>query len=469
MLRIALGVLAIFFVINQFSELEFLYSDLGVLDRAHNKQILGEGFWSLMWFDGSAQFASIFLIVTGIVAAGFALGFQTLLMNIVLLVLIWSIQIRNPLVLTGGDVLLRMLLFWCLFLPTNSIWSIDSGLRGNEPSGWNAASVATLGIMAQVVFMYFFAGVAKLNPFWLSGDAVEYAMNLEMSVKPLGEWLKTHPRLLYGITLATIAAELLTLALMFVPRMHQFNRGMLLGFFLFMHVGIWLTMSIGLFSVTALVAWIIFVPSDIWNGFFGAPVGYGERKFYQPNIIWAEKLTAIVASVLLAYITVQNIALALGPQFAERTAALQYFGRSTMTIQQFHMFSAPPLYSPWFEYSAKLTSGTEVDVFFTDNHVAGKKPESVYAYMQSQNLRRIHWNLITHPEYPPRTELVYRAVRTRLLEHSVNQWNKANIDNPVLQAKLICHLDPIILNRDKPIQFESHETYKLIWATYKSK
>ena len=469
-LRILLGLISIGFVFMQFGSAKLLYSENGILNQALNEQLLGDGFWSVFWLNKSFSFTRTIFIFTGLIAFAFALGYQTKIMNAALLVLIWSIQVRNPLVLTGGDVLLRMLLFWSLFLPTHLAWSIDANQMDERPDGWKIASFGTVAIMLQLVYMYFFTGLAKLNPFWLNGDAIEYAMNLEMSVKPLGEWLANYPQVLYFATIATVVAEILILFLIFVPRLSHLNRGMMLGFFLMMHIGIWLTMSIGLFSITAIVAWVIFFPSDIWNTFWGEPVGYSEKRFYRDEFELQSKIVNILVGVFLVYITVQNIAFALGPNYSKRLASLELIGRTTMTIQQFHMFAKPPLHSPWFEYNAQLDSGQRVDLFDGEPRKPKVKPPSVYKYMKSQNWRRIHWNLITHPKYPPETELIYRQIRKNLLVEFVEKWDNQHQEDPVLQAELKCHLEPIKLARDLERQpsFANHEKYELLWAVYQS-
>ncbi|MEM9412180.1 MAG: HTTM domain-containing protein [Planctomycetota bacterium] len=469
LLRIFLGIVSILFVFLQFSDAEMLYSDQGILPRSLNQQWLGSGFWSVLWINGTFGFARTILCATGVVAFIFAFGYQTKIMNFLLLVLLWSIQVRNPLIMTGGDVLLRMLLFWSLFLPTHSIWSFDSSQMEKRPDSLKVASLASAGMILQIVFVYFFAGLSKLNPFWFSGDAIEYAMHLEMSVKPMGIWLSQYPSVMNLATYATLFAELSLPFLFFIPRLHHFNRGLLAGFFFFMHVGIWLTLSIGLFSLTAIVAWIVLIPSDLWNTFFGQPVGFSEKKFYRATSPLAERLSNLICGAFLILVVGQNVCSTLGPEWQRRTAIIELVSRATMTTQQFHMFSTPPLFSPWFEYNAQLDTGQRVDVFFPDRTDIVSKPESVYDYMQTQNWRRIHWNLITHPVYPPETELIYREIRRRLLSSVVKRWNAENGDNPVLTAELTCHLDPIRLERpdEQSVQFKHHADHKSIWARYR--
>lgn len=242
-----------------------------------------------------------------------------------------------------------------------------------------------------------------------------------------------------------------------------------MGFFWIMHIGIWLTMSIGLFSVTAMAAWLIFLPSDVWNIFVGEPVGFSEKRNFARSGQWLARSLQVVCGFFLVYVTLQNVVFAVEQRTSLRFNTLQRIGRATMTIQQFHMFAEPPLFSPWFEYPARLKQGERVDLFSPRHKSVGLKPDSVYEYMGSQAFRRLHWNLMTHPLYPPESELVYREIRRRLLMQMVDRWNASKLDDPVLEAELICHLDPIELKRnpDEPsVEFTNHEPRDVVWASY---
>ena len=471
-LRIALGAIIVLTSVLHLNHVQIYFSESGMLPQVLNQQILGPGYWSLFWVSESPDFANTLIVILAMTGVTLALGFQTWWCNLICLVLLWSLQVRNPLILTGGEVLLRMLLFWSLFLPMNAVWSIDSFRSEDRPRYWTVSSVATLAIMFQVVYMYFFSGIAKLNPFWLTGDATEYALHLEMSVKPFGAWISEQTGLLYLVTYAVVVAEVATLLLMFVPRLNQFARGALMGFFWMMHLGIWFTMSIGFFSATAIIAWLVFIPSDVWNAIFGQPVGFHQRNLEKSNKRPINRIGGLICFLFFIYITTQNILFSLDPEVGKRLSSIQQFGCSTMTIQKFQMFSQPPLFSPWYEYSAELQDGSEVDLFDVRHKNVGGKPESVYGYLKNQSWRRIHWNLISHPLYPPNDELVYHAIRQRLLNKMVERWDNEHFDNPVIEARLVCHLEPIRLQRNGSlvdVPFKNHDAHELVWATYERK
>ena len=278
--------------------------------------------------------------------------------------------------------------------------------------------------------------------------------------------------LLYFVTLAIVIAEIATLFTMFVPRLNHFARGTLMGFFWLVHLGSLLTMSIGFFSATAMVAWLVFIPSEVWNSLSGQPVGFKVNKSLRSNDRSLERISQLVCAVFLVYITVQNVVYALGPELSSKFGALERIGSTTMTIQKFHLFSQPTVFSPWFEYSATLTDGQQADLFNDRHKDVGDKPESVYTYMQNQSWRAMHWNMISHPLYPPSDELVYHAIRTRLLTKMIQVWNSEHFDNQVDSAQLKCHLDPIELRRINPEDrnvFVNQEERELEWATYESR
>ena len=196
-LRISLGVLILVDLASRLRNLELFYTEGGIVTRALSQEYLGSGFWSLYWIDGSLAVTQVLFALTASAAVGLIFGFNTRLMTILCLVLVASLHVRNPLVLTGGHILMRLMLFWSIFLPLGAVWSVDAHLSPNrEPDQWRVASVATMAIMLQVAFIYLFSGISKLNSYWISGHAVEYVLGLEMYVKPLGNFLRGFPGLL---------------------------------------------------------------------------------------------------------------------------------------------------------------------------------------------------------------------------------------------------------------------------------
>ena len=84
-LRICLALIVLFVVFSQFSSLELLYTDDGILPRTLNNEYLdaavsqsGSRHWSLYWMNGSFGSAQTLLVLTALAAGMMLLGIQSL-------------------------------------------------------------------------------------------------------------------------------------------------------------------------------------------------------------------------------------------------------------------------------------------------------------------------------------------------------------------------------------------------------
>ena len=59
------------------------------------------------------------------------IGYRARLATIACWFLVMSIHNRNPMILSAGDILLRLLLFWAMFLPLGARYSVDAALDKN--------------------------------------------------------------------------------------------------------------------------------------------------------------------------------------------------------------------------------------------------------------------------------------------------------------------------------------------------
>src|SRR5680860_1821634 len=111
--------------------------------------------WSLNLTNDTYAFQAAMLLLTAAAALCMLVGYRTRLMTVIVWILIVSIQVRNPFVLSGADSLLRVLLFWAMFLPLGAAWSVD---RYRKPAAFTNArqflSIATIGLFLQIALMY---------------------------------------------------------------------------------------------------------------------------------------------------------------------------------------------------------------------------------------------------------------------------------------------------------------------------
>ncbi len=267
-LRISLGILLLADLLLRSRDLVAHYTDAGVLPRSVLfEQFPGFARLSIHALSGAAWVQVLLFLAAGAFALSLLLGDRTTLATLVSLVLLVSLQARNPLVLNAGDSVLRRLLIWGLFLPLGERWSVDS-LR-DESLRRRVASVASAALLVQVVIIYTVNGLLKLRgDLWMRGDAIRYVFSLDQLTVLFGDYLAQYPtllRLFSKVWLVMILSSVLLLVLT------GWSRALFAALFAAMHFGMFLTMNLGLFPLISIAALIPFVPSIVWD--------VAERRF----------------------------------------------------------------------------------------------------------------------------------------------------------------------------------------------
>ncbi len=249
------------------------YTDFGVLPRS---AILIEmpqpWFVSLHMMSGVWQVQALLFILTAIFGIMLLFGYKTRLATILSWFLLISLHNRNPMILQGGDIMLRTTLFWAMFLPWGKTYSVDEalarsgGIKEKEEPSPIVFSAASIGFLLQVVFVYIFTVILKSDPIWTKeGSAIYYTLSIDQFTTPVGYLLYQFPGLMTILSFYVYWFEKLGPALVFMPIFTQYLR--LLGSFLFiiMHIGMGLALSLGPFPFVAMAAWLAFIPSLFWD------------------------------------------------------------------------------------------------------------------------------------------------------------------------------------------------------------
>src|SRR5918998_185013 len=187
--RMVLAALVLADLASRAPDLYAHYTDRGVLPRSILLQeALNRWQVSLNLMSGELYVQALLFGVAALAALALLVGYRTRLMTVIVWVLLLSIQARNPLILNSGDTLLRMLLFWGMFLPLGAHWSVDRALKA-APSrlSMHFLSLATVGLFMQIAFVYWFTAILKSGPAWrVDGTALYYALSIEEWVTPIG-------------------------------------------------------------------------------------------------------------------------------------------------------------------------------------------------------------------------------------------------------------------------------------------
>lgn len=461
--RVALGILAVFDAGLRWPDLEALFSDSGFFTRQfaqqYYDQTAGSGWsqaiWSVHSISGDVRYVTALFVLQVVAGVALAFGAWTRLSTIVTWVLVASAQARSPLVITSGDMLFKLLLLWSIFLPLGRIWSVDAWRSGrtvaNEPHLWRC-NLATTGVILQVVIMYFFTGVAKFNSIWFEGTAMDFVWRLDIFANPWGKWFLSFTALNQIIAWATLFIELVAIWLLFIPWRNAFWRVSIMAAYWMFHLGIALTMTIGLFPLICMVAWLPMWPAECWRR-VARPVPSDSNDREPIWRHWAGIAGNAFCGLLIALMVCWN----LYNMNAAWTKPLMpkpahYIGHWTGFYQHFQMFGIPPKVNPWFVFEAKLNDGSTVDIFCTDGVLNYKKPLLVRDTLPSHNWRRLLQNML-HDDMA--------FLRAPLLEYAIRKWNMAHDpERHVRSARLVNYMQEL------GPQYREGDWVSRVWAVY---
>jgi hypothetical protein len=364
-----------------------------------------------------------------------------------------------PDVLNGGDFLLRMLLFWAMFLPLGARWSIEAIQTGRRRS--HVASVASAALLLQVVIVYTANVIAKYSgDVWLRGNGLAYVFSLGQFTVLLGDHLGAYPMVLRGLNylwLGTITLSFLLIVLTGIRRV------VFVFLLMSMHLGMLVTMRIDLFPLISVASLIPFLPASFWT--------FLEGRFAEPRVrsagrTWAGRIAqalptvrtadgsplldrakrgflAVVPLIFLVLIVLWNVH--LGLSYAYDTDVLPEEAEAvidvTRTDQYWNMFAPDPLSTDgWIVAPGRLANGSRVDAFH-GRAVTWDRPPDI-----SDTYPTARWR-----KYLVRLWRYDTADRTLFAEYLCRRWN-ANHETELVSVSVYFLEQPTrIQNETEPI------------------
>lgn len=262
-LRIALGVILLVDLIHRALYLRRFYTDAGVYPRAVNA-VAG---WSnagqsLHVLSGDAWFQAALFVLAGLFAVLLVAGYRTRLVAVVSLVLLYSLHVRNPAVLNGGDRLLRVLLLVALLAPLGARWSVDAIRRGEAPATVTGYPVAALLLQPLAVFATN-AALKREGELWYAGDALEVAFANEVMTTPLAGYLADYPGLLTALNWGWVG--LLAAAPLLLLGTDGRARAVVALGYLAAFAGMALTLAVGLFPLVLAASVLPYLTAPFWD------------------------------------------------------------------------------------------------------------------------------------------------------------------------------------------------------------
>jgi hypothetical protein len=425
-LRIGLALLLLADLLFRAQDLVAHYTDAGVLPRAallehvnHRSHI------SLHLISGRWEVQALLFAIAACFAVLMLVGYRTRLATIASCFLLVSLDNRNPLILHSGDGLLRVLLFWAIFLPCAARWSIDSrSSRAAKSTSAQVCSLATFAYIVQVLLVYLMTALHKSGSEWRSeGTAVYYALSANEFSTHIGQSLLQFPGLLTILTFAVLLLEAVGPFLILAPIWTGPLRTLGILGFVCMQAGFGLLMAnLGLFPFISMVALLGLLPSWAWDTIarrfrdtthtqlkgplvsrrlmiLSLPSPSTERARRLPlGVPWASALlgrgAAVCASAKRAIVSRRDVLLTITVSFfltwvifcnlgflpGSRYGVPQglgWVGNLTGLMQNWAMFAPyPRKLSIWYVAPGTLRNGEQVDLYRNSAAVSLAKPES---------------------------------------------------------------------------------------------
>ena len=266
-LRIATGLTILWVALIWSLDLSAFFTDAGVLPRDEVRAVDHVGRFSLLMFAGGWWAALLLWLCLALGAVALVAGFRPRFAAFVCWVAYLSFVGRNPMIAQGGDMLIPLLLFWMMFLPVGAVFSVDAALdpvdRRRDPPH---LSVASVGLLLQVLYVYVIGALLKTGPAWLpNASAVYIALHIDTFVTPAGEILRGFPLVMTALTLFVFAIELFAPILLFFPDRRLFVRSVTLALLMLMHVGFRVFLHIGHFWLASLSSLTAYIPGAVWD------------------------------------------------------------------------------------------------------------------------------------------------------------------------------------------------------------
>ncbi len=463
-------------------DLQVFYTDAGIFPRTLMKnQWNGAMYFSFHSFFDAPWAVGFLFGVNAIFLTLLLVGWNSRPISVVCWIFLVSLQSRNPLILQGGDVVLRCMTFWAMFLPLGDYLSLDAKKRyyarlpGDDPARpVRVFSWGTTAILLQTACIYWFTALLKNDPtWWQNGYAIYLALNIDILTKPLGRFLVHVPFVAYILTFVTIYIEAFAPFLAFFPlRNGPFRTATVFLFWAFHLVALQSMMYLGPFPYSCALAWIVFLPSWFWDRLLpwwrrGPEKGLRFRlRTWAANYLPSRDPAILVQKLaprpvrlglplpanLLALFYLFVIALwnfrtinfgALLPWFPVRWNGIAELPH---VDQSWDMFSPKPMSDDgWYVLAGTLRDGSKVDFmpwlanYGDPTPLSWDKPKEVGMQFRDERWRKYFLNM-----WPD----VNRKYRQFLAAYIARTWN-AEHHGP----RELCTLEIFYMREDTPDQY----------------
>ncbi|MBL7664798.1 MAG: HTTM domain-containing protein [Bacteriovoracaceae bacterium] len=281
--RLALCLIIAYDFIERLSLFNWFYSDLRIVSLDLIKiEFSAWYYWSLFYLNATALWS---VILFGIGFLGISITLFTNYKKLGLLiawVILHSLQLKDWSVLTGGDMLLNILVLFHIFHP--------------EPAqSKKIIHFYQLVLLLQIAYIYFCLNLHRSTEIWfIEASALWYTFVSSISSSLLAERLLNYPQILEWCTRFVYLTEVIAPFFAFFFYAKEKPRMYCVLIMILFHLGIAIFMNLGIFPYVCMSAWLLYLPGSFWKLI---KLKFDKKK---EDLRWpAHKYTSLFFAVLI--------------------------------------------------------------------------------------------------------------------------------------------------------------------------
>ncbi len=453
LMRISVGLVVLADLVIRAQSIVAHYTDEGILPihllkEFYNKQV----YYSFHTLNGSLGWQTFLFILNALIAVALILGYRTRLSTILAWIFMVSLQNRDPFIQQGGDDLLRLTLFFGMFMPWGKFYSLDVKRCGQTVSKYHF-SAASVGYLLLIVSVYLFSSLLKTSPEWRSeGTAIYYVLSLDQLKIGLGYWLYEHPGLMKALTHVVFYTELIAPLLVMIPFKNSLFRGIGVMLILILHIGIALNVYVGLFFVIGMSSAAGLLPSGIMDKMEAVLIKTKRRlsSGFSKGII-RSPLLKITRTSFLTGVILFCLLMNLGnlKWFPYRVAGPILKVNDLLKLEQFWGMFSPNIYKTdgWYVYRGIKKDNTDWDLYHDKAGLDLSKPDRVSEMYESDRWRKFAENY---------EKVEYNFIKPYYCRYLIRKWNTEHPENKIEGLYILFEREISLPNyRTKPVKQEN--------------
>ncbi len=391
----------------------------GLIPQSVIRMLSQDWNWSFHLAYESTPYQITFALITALCAVGLIMGRRTKWAFFGAWLMTLSLHNATWPSLNGGDTLMRMLLFWGMFLPDSEPFSIHR----SDPS----QSSFTTGngcLLFQMMLLYGCSAILKLNPDWLSGQALAGSLQNDLYATAWGQHLLNYPSLLKILTWGTLGLELSGPLIFLIWPQKPYLRMVTVLALMAMHVTIMATMEVGLFSLVAVAGLSLFIPKTFWDKLpsfmrgllrlLSRNEGSTEAPSKRSTFVWD-----VSSKIAFLWILAVNVHGFPGKPLALLDSPALEWARTGLGLwQRWGMFETIPSINGWFVAQLSLSDGSKIDLMQGEASVSWERPKTPSGMFPNHRWRKVFREL-AHED-----GLGYEHLRDPVCRYLLVRWQE---------------------------------------------